>query len=103
MSQIYRYELFSVGMDFSDGFGFSICQTGIHQWFDVPSGTRYIDFLVSTEKFDESIPARAFSESTTDWLLTTLDRTSEVVAFYERTSNFLKEVSRRKIYIGVEY
>ena len=103
MSQIYRYELFIRGMDFKDGFGFNICQTGIYQWFDLPVHTRQIDLLVSAEEFEESILARAFSESTTDWLLTTLDKTAEVVAFYERTSNFLKEVSRRKIYIGVEY
>jgi len=103
MSQIYRYELFSVGMDFRDGFGFSICQTGVDQWFDIPKYVRHIDFLVSTEEFEESILACAFSESTTDWLLTTLEGVDKVVAFYERTSNILKEVSRRKIYIGVEY
>ena len=102
MSQIYRYELFSVGMDFRDGFGFSICQTGIHQWFDVPRGIRYIDLLVSTENFEESIPA-SYQETLGRWLLVRQDGVQEGVAFYERTSSILKEVSNKKIYIGVEY
>jgi len=103
MSQIYRYELFSIGMDFRDGFGFSICQTGIHQWFDVPRSTRYIDLLVSTEEFDESIPTRPKNGSIGMWRLMRQDGIEEGVVFYERTSSILKEVSNKKIYIGVEY
>ena len=104
MSQIYRYELSAQGMDFRDGFGFSICQTGIHQWFDVPANTRYIDLLVSTEKFEESIPARPLLFSATpQWALSDLNGSEEFISFYERTSNLLREVSSKKIYIGVEY
>ena len=103
MSQIYRYELSAQGMDFRDGFGFSICQTGIYQWFDVPANTRYIDLLVSSEKFEESIPARPRNNSTTWWWLLEQNGFEEGVIFYERTSNLLREVSNKKIYIGVEY
>ena len=103
MGQIYRYELFSVGMDFRDGFGFSICQTGIYQWFDVPPNTCYIDLLVSTEEFEESIPARPSRVSTTRLWLRKLDKHEEGILIYERTSSILKEVSNKKIYIGVEY
>ena len=103
MSQIYRYELFKQGMDFKDGFGFNICQIGIFQWFDVPPRTQQIDFLVSTEKFDESVPARPLKFSTTQWALSASDGSEEFSSFYERTSNQLKEVSNKKIYIGVEY
>lgn len=103
MSQIYRYELFAQGMDFKDGFGFNICQTGVYQWFDVPPFTYYIDFLVSTEKFDESVLARPVRFSTTQWALSDLNGAEEFISFYQRTSDTLKEVSNKKIYIGVEY
>ena len=102
MGQIYRYELFSRGMDFRDGFGFSICQTGIYQWFDVPKETQQIDFLVSTEKFEESVPA-SFQETLGCWLLMRQDGVEVGTKFYQRTSDMLREVSNKKIYIGVEY
>lgn len=103
MSQIYRYELFSRGMDFNNGFGFTICQTGIHQWFDVPKGVLQIDLLVSTEEFEESIPAHFIEGSTSNWRLMKKDGIGEHTVFYQRTSDMLREVSNKKIYIGVEY
>lgn len=103
MSQIYRYELFSVGMDFRDGFGFSVCQTGVYQWFDISRHVRYIDFLVSTEKFEGSIPARPARGSATRWRLKKQDGYEEETRFYQRTSDLLKEISDKKIFIGVEY
>ena len=103
MSQIYRYELFSRGMDFNNGFGFTICQTGIYQWFDVPRYILKIDLLVSTEEFEESIPARFSDCSNIKWWLMRQDGVEEGTQFYQRTSDTLKEVSNKKIYIGVEY
>ena len=103
MSQIYRYEWFAQGMDFKYGFGFNICKTGVYQWFDVPLHARRIDFLVSTEEFEGSVLAHFSEGSSTNWRLVKQDGAKELVLFYERTSNLLREVSNKKIYIGVEY
>ena len=103
MSQIYRYELTIAGMDFRNGLGFNICWIGIYRWFHVPLSCRQVDLLVSTEEFEGSISARPKKDSIGVWWLMRLDGIEEGVTFYERTSNILKEVSNKKIYIGVEY